>query len=140
VTDRRTRECGFGVDYPFGTIDEATMVLTLDPDFYGDDEDAPKTLRMQYVVCNACEGRGSYVNPSVDGHGIGREEFDEDPDFREAYFGGAYDVTCHECSGKRVVYTVAEDADSPAGTWFARWQAAEIAYASERAYERKYGY
>jgi hypothetical protein len=32
-----------------------------------------------------------------------REEFDEDPDFEEAYFRGVYDVKCHTCDGLRVV-------------------------------------
>lgn len=56
-----------------------------------------------FRVCPTCEGYGTHVNPSIDAHGIGREEFDEDPDFEEAYFSGAYDVTCGECSGQRVV-------------------------------------
>jgi hypothetical protein len=56
-----------------------------------------------WAVCPTCEGEGKHVNPSIDSHGISREEFDEDPDFEEAYFSGAYDVTCVECKGQRVV-------------------------------------
>ena len=56
-----------------------------------------------FRVCPTCEGYGTHVNPSIDAHGIGREEFDEDPDFEEAYFAGAYDVTCGKCNGQRVV-------------------------------------
>ena len=61
----------------------------------------------KFEVCSRCDGRGKHVNPSVDGHGISREEFDEDPDFEEAYFRGDYDVVCLECGGNRV--TLAAD-------------------------------
>jgi hypothetical protein len=55
-------------------------------------------------VCGTCGGKGRHVNPSIDAdHGITAEEFADDPDFAEDYFGGVYDVTCHECGGKRVV-------------------------------------
>jgi hypothetical protein len=57
----------------------------------------------KYEVCPRCEGRGSIVNPSVDGNGISPEQFAEDPDFEEAYFSGVYDIHCPECEGKRVV-------------------------------------
>lgn len=56
-----------------------------------------------YVVCPRCRGKGSHVNPAVDGHGISAEEFAEDPDFAEGYFSGRYDVSCEECRGERVV-------------------------------------
>ena len=55
------------------------------------------------IVCPTCRGEGSHVNPAIDSHGISSEEFAEDPDFEAAYFGGLYDVTCHECEGKNVV-------------------------------------
>lgn len=55
-----------------------------------------------YEVCSRCRGEGKHVNPSIDGHGLGAEDF-EDEDFREAYFGGRYDVPCYECKGERVV-------------------------------------
>jgi len=57
-----------------------------------------------YEVCNRCNGTGKHTNPSIDGHGITREEMDElGPEFEEDYFSGAYDVPCHECNGRRVV-------------------------------------
>jgi hypothetical protein len=43
------------------------------------------------------------VNPSIDSHGLSREDFDQDPDFEEDYFSGVYDVPCYVCSGARVV-------------------------------------
>lgn len=54
-------------------------------------------------ICPTCQGRGSHVNPSIDAHGISGEEMSEDPDFAEAYFNGAFDVTCAECHGESVV-------------------------------------
>ena len=61
------------------------------------------TLPAKFEVCHKCNGKGTHVNPAVDGHGISREEFDEDPDFRENYFSGLYDITCQKCDGKRVI-------------------------------------
>ena len=58
----------------------------------------------KYIVCYVCEGRGSYVNPSVDEHGIDPRDMDED--FAESYFEGAFDVTCQYCCGQRVVLTI----------------------------------
>lgn len=56
----------------------------------------------KFIVCPRCRGEGNVVNPEVDGNGITAEEFDEDPDFRENYFSGVYDVLCPMCRGKRV--------------------------------------
>lgn len=60
-------------------------------------------LPVKYEVCDLCEGRGKYVNPSIDAHGISAEEFAEDPDFAEEYFRGSYDVPCGQCKGQRVM-------------------------------------
>jgi hypothetical protein len=57
----------------------------------------------RYDVCSVCNGQGKHVNPSIDSHGISTEEFAEDPDFKEDYFGGVYDVMCESCKGKRVI-------------------------------------
>jgi len=56
----------------------------------------------KFVVCRRCEGRGSHVNPAIDGQGISPDEFRDDPDFEEAYFRGDYDVPCYDCQGLRV--------------------------------------
>ena len=65
-----------------------------------DDEYFP----VHFEVCTTCEGRGSYVNPSIDSHGISREEMDENgPEFMEDYFSGMYDITCEHCRGNRVI-------------------------------------
>lgn len=48
----------------------------------------------KYEVCSTCDGRGQYVNPAIDEHGITADEFAEDPDFAEDYHRGTFDVTC----------------------------------------------
>lgn len=55
-------------------------------------------------VCWACDGEGSIVNPAIDGNGISTDSEEwADPDFREAYMSGAYDVMCPECKGRNVI-------------------------------------
>jgi hypothetical protein len=73
-----------------------------------DDEGASTEVELpaKFEVCSRCGGEGKHTNPSIDGNGLSREEFDEDPDFREAYFSGVYDVQCEECGGKRVALEI----------------------------------
>ena len=77
-----------------------TMKVTIENDVGVERE---LTLPAVYEVCGRCQGEGKHTNPSIDGNGITQEEFDEDPDFRENYFSGVYDIECEECHGKRVV-------------------------------------
>lgn len=77
----------------FETLDEETNEVEIE-------------LPAKYEVCGRCDGEGKHVNPAVDGNGISREDFDQDPDFEEAYRGGLYDVTCERCGGKRVSLVV----------------------------------
>ncbi len=95
-------------------------------------------------VCGTCNGKGSHVNPSIDSEGISREEFEQDPDFEEAYFEGRYDQTCNECSGLRVVPEVDEEKlNELQKTQYAAWLKGEewrCSYESERAAERRMGY
>lgn len=63
------------------------------------------TFRAKNIVCPRCGGKGTHVNPSVDSHGVTKEEFDENPEFEEAYYAGVYDVVCEKCHGKNVVLT-----------------------------------
>jgi len=65
--------------------------------------DNPLELAFKWDVCPTCDGKGTYVNPSIDAHGLTSDDFAEDPDFAEDYFRGTYDVTCAECCGRRVV-------------------------------------
>lgn len=68
-----------------------------------DEDQTVFTVRIRMDVCPLCEGRGKHVNPSIDAHGLSREDFDEDPDFAESYFRGDYDVPCNLCRGANVV-------------------------------------
>lgn len=92
----------------FSSVDEDRRTGTIDlEDDDGDEESV--TVRLKYEVCPTCEGSGKHVNPSIDSDGISGEDFDEDPDFREQYFSGAYDVTCYGCKGKRVILEIDRD-------------------------------
>lgn len=104
--DRRDYIAKFGTlldSLPNIEIDTNKMVATWwDDDFdlceLGSEE-KPYKIRLRWKVCETCDGRGTHVNPSIDAHGISSEDFDEDPDFREEYMSGMYDVPCYECSG-----------------------------------------
>lgn len=81
-------------------FDKKRMVFvhTIYDDF--DDEEYQAEFPAKWELCGTCEGRGSHVNPSVDCGGLSADDFYEDPDFREDYFRGAYDVQCYECHGR----------------------------------------
>jgi hypothetical protein len=70
-------------------------------------------LPATFDVCETCRGKGSHVNPSIDSHGLTAEDFAEDPEFREDYVSGRYDVPCAECAGRRVVPVVDETRATP---------------------------
>jgi hypothetical protein len=56
-----------------------------------------------WIICPVCEGEGKTVNPNIDANGLTAEDFNEDPDFREDYMSGVYDITCAACGGQRVI-------------------------------------
>jgi hypothetical protein len=87
-----------------------------------------------YVVCPVCHGKGTTVNPSVDGNGLTSDDFAEDPDFLEHYMAGVYDVSCRKCGGKRVVAEV--DEASLSRRERVLWSAHVKAKQEERAQER----
>jgi len=58
---------------------------------------------MERIVCPNCDGKGSYVNPAIDSHGIGADEFADDPEFADSYWRGDYDQTCDVCKGANVI-------------------------------------
>lgn len=69
--------------------------------FIGEDEIEIATIT---APCPRCRGKGSHVNPAVDGNGLSQEDFDEaGPEFRDDYMAGVYDVPCYECKGARVI-------------------------------------
>ncbi len=63
------------------------------------------TLPSKFVVCWRCRGTGVHDHEAFS-NGISPEEFADDPDFKEDYFSGVYDVTCTECAGRRVLAEV----------------------------------
>lgn len=80
--------------------------------FTVEDEDGLEvehTVHLKFAVCDTCDGRGSYVNPSIDSQGLTAEDFADDPDFAEDYRRGSYDQSCAQCGGARVVPVVDED-------------------------------
>jgi hypothetical protein len=62
------------------------------------------------VVCPRCRGRGSHINPAIDGDGFTGEEWAMmDEDFKESYWNGNFDVICSVCNGLRVTAKIATD-------------------------------
>ena len=90
------------------SFNERTMTaIVINEDDNGNEVE--RKVKCHYEVCDTCRGTGSHVNPSIDCGGLTSEDFDDDPDFREDYFSGVYDVTCYECNGKRVVPVTEEE-------------------------------
>jgi hypothetical protein len=88
----------------------ATCTIYIDRED-GQDEDEVE-VPCHYDVCPSCGGQGSYVNPSIDRHGISGEEWAEwGEEEREHYRRGVYDVACGECGGLRVVPVADDDVD-----------------------------
>jgi hypothetical protein len=66
--------------------------------------------KSKWQICFVCRGDGTHVNPSIDGNGLTREDFDEDPDFADAYMSGVYDIRCDACDGTGKQLTADVDA------------------------------
>ena len=76
-----------------------------------DGDNGEREVKFRYEVCDVCQGRGQYTNPSIDRHGLSREDFDQwDAEEVSDYFTGAYDVRCEYCEGRAVV-PVTDDKD-----------------------------
>ena len=100
----------------------------------------PHVLHLKRTRCGLCDGRGVHVNPSIDSHGISAEEFDEDPDFRDEYFSGTYDMTCYECKGSGVSLGIDEKRTSTKALKAAQnCFDDEASYRDESAAERRMG-
>lgn len=101
------------------------------------------TLPTIMAVCPRCEGRGTHVNPSIDGNGITADEMAElGDDFREDYMSGVYDVPCERCHGANVIPVVNREACTPeALAAYDAEQRAEAEYRAEcRSEARAFGY
>jgi hypothetical protein len=136
--DPRDEERAMGKWYDH--FDRDRMILTFT---YVDDEDEERELKLPAVfeVCDLCGGRGKHVNPGVDAGGISQEDFYDDPDFAEDYFGGMYDVPCYRCGGKNVepVVDMAQLSRDQQALWN-KIQSDREYEARERAAELEYGY
>lgn len=115
-----------GRDRSIIVVDECILEGLIDDGHVPEGHDGRFEVATHNEVCGVCNGSGTCVNPSIDAGGLSREDFEDDPDFEEAYFEGAYDITCPECKGQRVVPVVDADAARP-------WLAAAIADAEEDA-------
>lgn len=124
----------------FWRFDEQRMRIVFDSE---DDEGNEVELELpaKFAVCSVCGGKGSHVNPSIDAHGLSREDFAEDPDFAEDYFRGVYDQPCNECGGNRVEPVIDEEhADKEVLAKFEGMARDEANYIRECEYERRMGY
>lgn len=70
-------------------------------------------LPCKKIVCPKCSGKGKIVNPAIDGNGLTKEDFDEDPGFFEDYMAGVYDIQCPKCNGANVVDEIDETKADP---------------------------
>lgn len=129
-------------DYPPNAIFDRIDIRRM-RGFAEDDEGNELEFPLKLEVCGTCDGKGTHVNPSIDSHGIGAEEWAEDwdEDEREGYMNGRYDVQCSECNGERVVPVLDEDRATEAQRKFIEdKQRADYTARTERASEARYGY
>ena len=109
---------------------------------YVRDEFPGTTIPLRRIVCPCCDGRGHYVNPSIDGNGLSWEDIDNlgGDDFMTDYLGGAYDIPCEECHGANVVDDI-DRSNAPEEVIEAwdEWFHGEAEYRAEREAERRAG-
>lgn len=117
--------------------------MTMEVELYDDEgNEYVATLSIKFEVCPRCNGTGSHINPSIDGHGISAEEWEHDwaDEEKEMYMNGGYDVPCYECEGLRVVPEVYKERCNKDD--LARYTKAleeDAAYNHMCEMERKYG-
>ena len=80
--------------------------------YHDDGSEEEVKLPAKFVLCDKCRGKGTHVNPNIDGHGITQEEWERDlsEEEKESYLSGDYDVTCYKCNGEKVTKVVDEKA------------------------------
>ncbi len=96
----------------FKSLNRNTMRATVALRWWDDDDteiEQDVEIPFTWAVCPTCRGNGTHTNPSIDCNGLTAEDFAEDPDFAEDYFGGRYDVTCYDCGGERLTPAIDRD-------------------------------
>lgn len=80
-----------------------------------------------WEICSRCDGEGHHSNPSIDGNGITSSEWAEwDPEERETYMSGGYDVSCDECKTAGKILVVDSAAFERKNPWaYALWEKSE---------------
>lgn len=63
----------------------------------------------RWEICGRCEGNGHIDNPNSDGY-TASEWQDMEPEDRDNYMAGRYDVPCHVCKGSGKVQVSLESA------------------------------
>lgn len=117
-------------------FDPATMTFSVE---VTDDKgnEAIETCRAVYDVCPRCQGHGKHDHPAFS-NGFTSEEMDADPDFRDEYLSGRYDVTCSMCDGKNVVPVIAEGEEhTPAAKWLRKREEDDAMWEAERRMEAR---
>lgn len=72
-----------------------------------DEEIAPFTMHMHWVICDYCEGNGGHSRRFG---AITSDEFAEwDEESRHNYMSGKYDERCEACNGDGKVYVMNEN-------------------------------
>lgn len=87
-------------------------------------------MTTKFKICTRCHGKGTHVNPAIDGNGISADEMDrldqDDGDFRQNYIDGVFDIACLLCKGQRVLEDTPEaDAERRLDAEWAAEQRAE---------------
>lgn len=138
------RDLAAMIPSPWKIFDEKSMTLKIE---YCDEEDyeVEAELPAKFEVCDTCNGRGKYVNPSIDSHGITASEWEDwDPDEKEGYFRGHYDIPCDACRGTRVIPVIDENNFTEEQREIAKQYYEQLKnqamWAREEAYARKMGF
>ena len=105
---------------------------------------ATVSCESKFEICETCQGRGTYVNPSIDSGGITASEWEEwDEDDREDYWSGRYDITCSQCSGQKVIQVLEYDTKNPLYNWCCErlneYYESQYESAREHAWEKRMG-
>ncbi len=118
-------------------------MATLHIDLFDEDGEVDRVaVPAQYEVCSRCCGEGVHDHPAF-ANGMSANDFGDDPDFREEYLAGRYDVTCSACHGKRVQLEICwgalESRDSELADRIREHYDDLAAYEAESAAERRAG-